>query len=67
MKNFIKKHWVALLLIVGIGYLFITADPIDYCEEQGRYLSDQEYIDKAIMQQAVLLNAYSVQTGHQTR
>ena len=45
----------SLVFIGGVSYLFITANPIDYCEKQGRYLSDQEYIDKVIMKQAVLL------------
>lgn len=55
MENFIRKHIWILIFIGGISYLFITANPIDYCEKQGRYLSDQEYIDKAIMEEAVQL------------
>lgn len=55
MDNFIRKHIWLLIFIGGISYLFITADPIDYCEKQGRYLSDQEYIDKVLMESAVAL------------
>lgn len=55
MRNFIRKHIWLLIFIGGVSYLFVTANPIDYCEKQGRYLSDQEYIDKAIMKQAILL------------
>lgn len=54
--SIIKKYWWLLLLIVGISSLFITADPIDYCQKEQRFLSDEEYILKAIEVQAMMLN-----------
>ncbi|MGE4511954.1 MAG: hypothetical protein AB7D43_12735 [Sulfurimonadaceae bacterium] len=56
MENFVKKYWWLLFLLVGISSLFITADPIDYCQKEQRFLSDEEYIQKAIEVQAMMLN-----------
>ena len=55
MEEFIKKHWLFLIFAIIISYLFITADPIDYCQEDQRYLDREWFIDKAINNTAKLL------------
>ncbi|MDK9693890.1 MAG: hypothetical protein OEL19_06565 [Sulfurimonas sp.] len=44
MKNFIKKYWWLLVVIaISTNYIYLqTRSPADYCEEQQRYLTNEE-------------------------
>lgn len=65
MKNIAKKHWIALLLLLGLGSLggwyYFFYDP-NYCYKNQTYISDEQYIDIAVHQLDDAMNQVFV--GH---
>lgn len=51
MNNYIKKYWIVLLLLLGVGsfggWYYFFYDP-NYCYKNQTYLTDEQYIDIAV-------------------
>jgi len=52
MENFIKKYWWLLVVIaISTKYIYIqTRSPADYCDEEQRYLTNEELINHKLPQ-----------------
>ena len=44
MNNFIKKYWIVILLLIGIGGIYSWYDP-NYCYKEGKKYMDADFRD----------------------
>ncbi|HZF71412.1 hypothetical protein [Sulfuricurvum sp.] len=65
MNSYIKKYWIVLLLLLGVGsfggWYYFFYDP-NYCYKNQTYLTDEQYIDIAVHQLDDAMNQVFV--GH---
>lgn len=65
MNNYIKKYWIVLLLLLGVGsfggWYYFFYDP-NYCYKNQTYLTDEQYIDIAVRELDDAMNQVFV--GH---